>query len=87
MAKGNAGDWTEGDAQAQEAELAGIRDPSLNARVEVHRTYTDDRREAEKLLKLAAKACKNQGGGKTAELKRSGKGWAVVITEPRGKKK
>lgn len=85
MAKGNAGDWTEGDAQAQEAELAGIRDPSLAARVEVHRTYTDDRTEAEKLLRLAAQACKNQGGGKTAEIKKQGKGWAVVITKPKKK--
>lgn len=85
--KGNAGEWSEYDAQQQESELAGVRDPSSLTRIEVHRTYVDNEADADRLLDIAAKACKNQGGGKAAQKKPQGKGWVIVITKPGRKKR
>lgn len=87
MAKGNAGDWTPADAIAQEAELAGISNPSSTTRVETHRTFVKDQDEAQKLLAVAAKACKNAGKGALAEIKKVRGGYNIIITEPKGKKK
>lgn len=83
--KGNADDFTHADILNWEAERAGISDPAKM--VEITRTFIKDRQEAHKAWKIAARACKNQGGGKLAELKPVKGGWAVVITGPEIKKK
>lgn len=85
--RGNAGDWTPADAIAQDAELDAVSNPASTTRVEVHRTYEADKKKAKALLELAAKACKNAGNGRLASMKPSGRGYVVVITEPKGKKK
>lgn len=76
----DAKNWSYGDMLRNEQELEEIR-------VEVHRTYEADETKANELLDLAAKACKNAGNGRLASKKRSGKGWVIIVTEPKKKRR